>query len=1801
MADRDRAERLREEARRCEEQAANRQAEAARKFSDQVDDMSEGIENLTSSIDATLEAINNATDLKSRNRELERLNDLMSSLESQTNTLRSGIQNLGSSMEEADREIAEITTSSAEQMLASLRDVVQEANNNSKEEAKQAEESLKEARDLARRTSDIYIMSQEKSRQTLIDSVNKEKEIREELESDVRKLLTTSNEWERKQLQKRIDKRRAQLSSLHSTIDRSMSYLDEIPEGMEDVVRDMHQSSEDLLETYDNIVDNIDETLNEDVMSKFKEFCDELRDVAMSLEVDAILSTLTDQVDGFIETRRQILARTGDSFDKESFSDAVSESMKDVDYTYSRNEMAAAYKDFIQSTRVQNLEVAKNYMTDIAAMQKAYGIGADSFKDLIRQDLNSKQDGAMVRSMSNIAASLENNGDLYTSADSILQEINNKAGLMYGIAQGDVKRQKNLLRSVAAIQAIQETANNEGITDMSEALKELQGLGTVYDYQDNEKANQLVQELGISHQELMTMVQNDPNQIYKMLGEKYQGMTDEEAYLKSQAYQGGIFGSSANIKAFAAYTSDEENMKKLDEVNKSIAAGDQAEGSLAVDKADALTSVTDKAGNMISDNPVVTILSDTLGELDINLANVAHAAMIAANAGTIFKGLRDGYQFLRGFFTTGAGAGFMSTVTSYASAALPAITSGLASLGTAFTTGISSLGSMLSSLGSSIASGISTFGPQVAKFALNPITLGVAGAVMAIKDAFDGYEKRTEWLGEERGNTTSGAVAATVGGAIGGTGPGLGHGDFSDVAGNVMSNVAKDAALGAAIGSIIPGVGTAIGGLIGAATGAVTGLIGGERIASTIKDAWDTIADFGEEAFTFAVDSIDSGIEGIQDFAQNLGPLGRSFGNVLEGQWNLLKDTGNEIMSIWDDPDRGILSKVGGTIITLAEVPFQAVGNVITGIKDGFTSFFEDLFDGVSDFFSSITEFFDFDIPFFGDDKDKKTSEAGSSSSSIPWFSSISSLSLIPGFAAGISEVPNDGIAYLHKGEAVLTEAQAVEARADGGIEVTEQENIGTAWQPNYSDFVLAEEVFKILNSAGGRFGYQNFSKEEDAIEALQFAGMSEGDIQIFMRNINSIARDMESMEYNSTKMNEGFYTYFKSEEEDKETNNKFQKALKRFFGLEASDGMAGTSGSGGSAFARMLQGLRGVFGGSSGGGGNRSADGGGNASSRRPSGNSSSSKKGKNGTATAPRAGTSSTTGSPGEVKAEYKITDDSSNFSRAADRATFMQDYGLEKYGIEIPTWFWRTILRSEGGAFENPHFNNPGGMDFNEDMAEKYGAVGEWFIDNGGQRHFGAKFPTLEEGLKAEVDWFLECYTGVAEGNQAIIDSYAKEIDAVLKGNGEEALRRHVATYVMGDIGGIADDYEWNARQGNYKGVFEEEFGDNSRTYDKIFTGKKGQPNLNTNPASAGGAKTYENVGREFNMRAQELYNNCTVTGISAMEEYYLGASDLYGDMFTEAWNTLLADRGGALNAKEYGFDTNEFDAFQQKLKETIDIGQTRPIGLYQTGGAGSAGDASFNNHSGNHFTVIKERTGEDTWILADPNGGTETEYTTEQLFDFTARGGSQGMAVGSGNALFIPDIEDPNVKVTEQVRDAITDLNSNITAQQNDFKFGLLGSPFMQQQSPKVFGDTTLMDIMHQQLPQPKPEPVEDLSILDRLKNILFGTAEASTPSTVTPNTPGQPVEGGVEMNYAAQISQMDTSLQTIASNVDGNVNVHEVVDAISAAVATLAGRLDAVVSAIGSINIQVNAAVAGAGGSGEPKDVMNSNTGFIYSL
>lgn len=1291
-------ERETEKISKASEKALKRQA---KEFSNNIDDVSDSLKDFSSRAHDMMKQLNDTADPKMQRKLLRDITKIQSDFEKQEEALRSGLKNFGDYMTDKNKDITQSLMDSAEQTLKSIESLSSSMSDSVEQNA--------------RKTNAFYQQNQNDMLKRYEAALNKQNRLVASQEKDLQKYYSTTNRFVRDSIAKRMAARSEELDGISRTADRLRGKIDDVDTSLVQLADTIEDTMSDISSNILDITEEMGDRLEMSFSEVMSDICGEVREAMASLELDAIFQGMGEDIDSFVENRRQTLSRVNDSFDVDAYSKSISGIVDDL-ASYSRSESSEFVSNFIKDTRMQNINEANQYMTEIAAQMKAYGSSLSDVEHLMWQDNNSGANGEMFKTVSNIAGSLEDNDKLYTSADNILSALNDKAELMYGLAQGDSKKQTKMLESVAAIQALQDSAANAGVSDLAEGLAQWSTMSLPEIMRDKDLRN-YIGTIGMSAESFYTQLHSGPEGIEDILNRTksvIDGLGDFQINSLRESGTLGVFSNDASVKALQSMNRD-DFQGYLSEVSKSIADGEGLETSIAADKENKATGWLEEWKNDFMNNPLFNGISDFFGEMDIGLANAAHAVTVASNIGSLVSKFK----------------GWSTTISSTLSTHFPRLASGLSSLGTTitsglgklggvFSSGLSKLGGLLSKAGGFVSSGIGKLGTMIGSSGIgstlasagssmmsgtalqsggaaltSTAALGVIGAIMTIKDAVGGVKKSKEWLGEEKGSSLSGKVSSGIGGALGGTGPGVGQGSFGDTAKNVLGNTAKYAAVGGAIGSIIPGVGTAIGAGVGAIAGAVTGVLGGERISKAIKGTWDTVTNLGSKAFTFVADKMDKGVTNFSEFTADKGPLMRSLGNVVQNSWDNIKETGQEIKEIWSDPDKGFFSKVGGTLKSAISLPFKQIGGLVSGIKDGFSSWVSDtsekmdkgvtnfaeftsdkgpmlrsmgniaskqwemlkntgteikniwsdpnkgflgklgstlktvvstpfkslgnvvsgIKDGFSPFFAELSEglaglFGKFKEKFaeVKEDYEEYKEEGGKFGvvgygASKAWEGVKSVGSKIAGafgFDKGLSEVPNDGWAYIHKGEAVLTKDQAINARADGGIPIGNM--FGSLKNFDLKTLIgnVGNTIKETIQSRGANIMSGQFQEDHPILTklgkaflatnpltspfylALKASGMTKKITEGLRGGIQTLKeKAIETFKLNEpvTELQEEYYT---EEEKQRRFDKRYQKTMLR--------GFTGSSIGSGGFFSRLF-GLGG--GSSSSGGGGYSGTGG--------------------------------------------------------------------------------------------------------------------------------------------------------------------------------------------------------------------------------------------------------------------------------------------------------------------------------------------------------------------------------------------------------------------------------------------------------------------------------------------------------------------------------------------------------------------------------------------------------------------------------
>lgn len=827
------------------------------------------------------------------------------------------------------------------------------------------------------------------------ENARKIRELMEEYNSGVASFWDEWTDQEKEAFSKRSDMLDDSVKETEEAIDKIRGRL----------ISSIEEVSEEVEGSLDEFSDSFSD--------RMRDISEQLREWSNALNLTALVDSTRENLDSYMDNIRQMRVATGDWFDEKGFNKATTDLVKQT-LAYNRSESSEFISTFMNDFGLKQMEQAGNYTSELAAATKAFGNSIEDYENLMWKDSNAGYQGRLVRQVNNMAATLEDNKYLNVKADGVISKINENIDTIIGLHGEDAKKQKGLIKSVAAIEAVQQSAAVEGVGTISEKLLEWSKMSLPELQRDESFTNGYMAATGIDAKTFYEMAAAGKTEdLYMSLYDSLNSMAGTNEYARQ--YNLDYWTQALDTQGYADLNSflsmDRNSLKNIiEESEKSVAEGLTADGSLATDKTQESLTKLDELKNLASVNAAVTGVSDFITKIGlddfIKLSDLANMTIIASGGmgfmGNIFKGVKFGKAgtgfggkmggFFKGFFGFGdeAAVAAASAEKAAKSGGLFSKITGLFKRGSKGADDIektATKGKFFSKMKSffkvgskgadDILKGTGKTGllGKLGNIFKNTKTLGVLGklgkvigkaggplaALFAFLDGISGFRNSKKWTG---GIKLSDKISSFLGGVIGGTGPGIGEkGSIGSKLLNMLGGAGKGAAAGAAVGSVIPVVGTLIGGIVGSIIGTITAAIGGDRIAKFFKSVGGKIT----LGFTFAGNVI--------------GKSGQRLANKVDEWKTFLSDK------------------------------WKSFGESISSWKDKLTTSFKSLlgwFNG-----SKLTNW----IKGRKDNPKKKKGR-------------------VKGYAKGLSEVPFDNFpALLHEGESVLTEKQAKNLKkADGGL-----------------------------------------------------------------------------------------------------------------------------------------------------------------------------------------------------------------------------------------------------------------------------------------------------------------------------------------------------------------------------------------------------------------------------------------------------------------------------------------------------------------------------------------------------------------------------------------------------------------------------------------------------------------------------------------------------------------------------------------------------------------------------------------------
>ena len=409
-----------------------------------------------------------------------------------------------------------------------------------------------------------------------------------------------------------------------------------------------------------DLADDLSDDIAESFTQKFSEAAREIREFAMQLNIDSIASSLSDSVDNYVETMRDIRRRTGDNFNEEGFQRTVSD-IVDSTATYSRAEAASLVKEVIGASSVKDSKYYRPYLEEIANTTKAMGASFEDMQDIMFIDMavtGAKDKGSFMRSIDNVAFSLAMNHELNVNEHELLRSINENIHDIYGLSKGDSKRQIGMVKSLSAIESIQQTVYSKGASHAGEQLQEWMKK-SMYELYEDESFEQFRNFTGITMDEFLA-AREDPEKMANIyLGyskSAAEAMENGDAYAHTMAQALGF--TDSQLMEFG------KNSKEISEIAKNTIESlkKETKGSLAAHQAGKGSGIVEKFWNKVSDNFVVRGISDVFANFDMKLANMANAAIVASKGAELWQSFKQFRVDNKTFFDTFKKDGFFKAI-----------------------------------------------------------------------------------------------------------------------------------------------------------------------------------------------------------------------------------------------------------------------------------------------------------------------------------------------------------------------------------------------------------------------------------------------------------------------------------------------------------------------------------------------------------------------------------------------------------------------------------------------------------------------------------------------------------------------------------------------------------------------------------------------------------------------------------------------------------------------------------------------------------------------------------------------------------------------------------------------------------------------------------------------------------------------------------------------------------------------------------------------------------------------------------
>lgn len=429
-------------------------------------------------------------------------------------------------------------------------------------------------------------------------------------------------------------------------------YRNENYSRMSDAEKEFYDTEFQMYKRRSEEIESLIKVAGADISSSFqaqlRSIADNVRDMAL---VSAAREALTEGMDSYIENKHQVLSRTGANFDYGSYRDRINNASLKSNIL-SRAEYSEIYSDLIKDTRMQKMNEVAYFAQDMAEQFKAYGVSPATYDRLMWADKNSGMQNQSYHKISNIAASLEDNQNLYVDATRLLSSINDQIDTISYLQYEDQKTYEGMYKSLSVIEALNESSAMKGTEDLTNAIKDMGN--NRWDMLDSDFAKQFAQFSGAGSVQGLAdrMEAGEIGDLLIAYQNFFKEMDDATLY----SYVKGGKTPWSSFAAAKEFTNDTLDVY-IPEIEKSITEAMNTTGSLTGGKADEANTIWDKMKNTLSG--IFGRFTDPLGEFDVKAINLAAAI-------TVLRGSVDTFRDVRTMFSKLKGTSFWSKITTSA-------------------------------------------------------------------------------------------------------------------------------------------------------------------------------------------------------------------------------------------------------------------------------------------------------------------------------------------------------------------------------------------------------------------------------------------------------------------------------------------------------------------------------------------------------------------------------------------------------------------------------------------------------------------------------------------------------------------------------------------------------------------------------------------------------------------------------------------------------------------------------------------------------------------------------------------------------------------------------------------------------------------------------------------------------------------------------------------------------------------------------------------------------------------------------